>query len=165
MKPLCLNVENRIGRKSESRLFINVRRELPFLYSFDFRKTFKHALVVFKRFEFSKFFRMHDKPVADTFRQQRGKFFVRLTKPSSVRDSVRHVGEFLRIRVVEILENTRLDYFAMKFGNSVYRVRRNNRKVRHSRLTVRKYRHSFDFIPVPGKFVPHFAAESLIDFL
>ena len=97
-----------------------------------------------------------------------GKPGVAAFHPPSWSDSVRFVLEFLRIHLVEVLEQSVLDQLRMDRSHPIHRMRPNHAQIRHPYLLAIALLHTrqrTQFVHVVRVLVPHHLQEKMVHFV
>ena len=108
----------------------------------DIAQAGKHCGIVGKLSESGNRLRIFAVVRADHFVKQLRERGVGIAEPATVSDTVCHICEFIRVSLVEIVENGLLEYLGMKLRYAVYGMRADDAEICHSHLTRCHYRHA-----------------------
>ena len=160
---LCLHVEKRLRVDLQTLFFGDKLSKLFLLDLFNFTEPLQYRLIVFKLLELGKLGGILCIARADAIVQELGKFGIGLIEPTSVRNAVGDVGEFIGRIFIEIAENALLDDLAVQARNAVDFVRPHHAEIGHLDDVMIENRHSADFIPIARIAIPELLAETAVD--
>ena len=119
MQTLCLYIENGIDIDINVQCILNISRKDFLTLHLHIHKFLLQILIIYVLHQILQSLRVGLECRADRFFQQIAQLRVGVQQPSSVRDTICFVVEFIRIDVIEVLHNIFLQYFRMQCSHTV----------------------------------------------